>query len=173
MSHGQASQQEFTQHRPTPEWTYGSLVIWLELSETTGGMLSMAEVTVRKGGEPPLHVHSREDELFYVLDGEVLLQRGMSRIEAGPGTSVWLPRGVPHGFAVQTETARLLNQYTPAGLEKAHRSFAKPAPDMTLPPPEEAGHDLDAITAEFAQYGVAFVGPPLPVILAGEAGDQP
>jgi quercetin dioxygenase-like cupin family protein len=150
------------------EWHMGSLFEWHVDGADSGGGLSLAEVLVRAGGEPPLHVHAREDEIFYVLEGDVTFMRGVERIDAGPGTSVLLPRGIQHGFAVRTATARMLVMATPAGLEEAFRAFSEPAPERTLPPAPEGPPDaaqMEALSAEFARHGVTFVGPPLPALL--------
>jgi quercetin dioxygenase-like cupin family protein len=150
------------------EWHMGSLFEWHVDGAGTGGALSLAEVLVRAGGEPPLHVHAREDEIFYVLEGEVTFMRGVEQIEAGPGTSVVLPRGIQHGFAVRTAVARMLVMATPAGLEEAFRAFSEPAPERVLPPAPQGPPDaalMEALNAEFARHGVTFVGPPLPALL--------
>ena len=150
------------------EWFAGSLLHWPLTSADTDGTLALGHAVVRPGGEPPLHVHAREDEIFYVLDGEITFQRGNERIDAGPGDTVFMPRGVQHGFAVITETASLLQVFTPGGLEEAFRSLSQPAPAAELPPapdgplPPEA---VDAMTARFAEYGVEFTGPPLAALL--------
>ena len=146
----------------------GSLLHWPLTSAETDGTLAVGHARVRPGGEPPLHVHAREDETFHVLDGQITLQRGGERIEAGAGDTVFMPRGVQHGFAVITETASLLQVFTPGGLEEAFRSLSQPAPADELPPapdgppPPEA---VDAMTARFAEYGVEFTGPPLAALL--------
>ena len=147
----------------------GSLLHWPLTSAETDGTLAVGHALVRPGGEPPLHVHAREDETFYVLDGEITFQRGNERIEARPGDAVFMPRGVQHGFAVRTETASLLQMFTPGGLEEAFRSLSEPAPADELPPapqgppPAEA---VEAMTARFEAYGVEITGPPLSALLA-------
>jgi quercetin dioxygenase-like cupin family protein len=146
-------------------------MIWHVLGADNGGQLTMVETAVRAGGEPPLHVHAREDEAFYVLDGEVLFQRGMERLIVGPGQTVLLPRGIPHGFAVQSGTARMLLVVTPAGLEDAFRSVSVPAASRTLPPAAGGPPDPAALAAAeraFGDRGVTFVGPPLPALLSHE-----
>ncbi len=147
----------------------GSLFTWLADSESTGGSLAMVETEVVAGGEPPLHIHAREDEVFYVLDGEVVFQRGLALIEANAGDAVVLPRGIQHGFALRSETARMLVVTTPAGLEDAFRQFSQPAsagdePSIPDGPPEPEA--MAAYEAAFSAQGVTFVGPPLPVLLA-------
>jgi quercetin dioxygenase-like cupin family protein len=159
---------ETTLTKTAAQWHMGSLFEWHADGADSGGALSLAEVLVRAGGEPPLHVHAREDEIFYVLEGEVTFMRGVERIDAGPGTSVLLPRGIQHGFAVRTPMARMLVMATPAGLEEAFRAFSEPAPERTLPPATEGPPDaaeMEALSAEFERHGVTFVGPPLPALL--------
>lgn len=161
--------------RPVPaavDWHLGSLMIWHLLGDESGGLISLGEVVVRAGAEPPLHVHAREDEAWFVLEGEILFQRGHERITAPAGTAVLLPRGIPHGFAVTSGVARILHLYTPAGLEQAFREVSTPAPRCELPPAPAAPPDADAqrvIARAYEARGVTFVGPPLPVILAAEA----
>jgi len=150
------------------EWFAGSLLHWPLTSADTDGTLALGHAVVRPGGEPPLHVHAREDEIFYVLDGEITFQRGNERVDARAGDSVFMPRGVQHGFAVRTETASLLQVFTPGGLEEAFRSLSEPAAANELPPAPEGpppAEAVEAMTARFAAYGVDFTGPPLPALL--------
>ena len=132
---------------------------WHVAADETGGALTVGEAWVRPGSEPPLHIHAREDETWYIIEGSVLFQRGVERIECGPGQSIVLPRGIPHGFAVQSQAARILHIYTPGGLESAFESLSGPEPAPIVPAEAEA---------IFGDRGVTFVGPPLPVILASE-----
>ncbi len=139
-------------------------MLWHVAADETGGALTVGEAWVRPGSEPPLHIHAREDETWYILEGTVLFQRGMERITRGPGESIVLPRGIPHGFAVQTPAARILHIYTPGGLESAFESLSCPEPAPIVPAQAEA---------VFGDRGVTFVGPPLPVILASEKQQVP
>ncbi|MBA3428669.1 MAG: cupin domain-containing protein [Actinobacteria bacterium] len=104
-----------------------------------------------------------------MLEGEVTFQRGHERIDARTGDAVMMPRGVQHGFAVRTPTARMLQAFTPGGLEDAFRALSEPAPIDELPPAPTGPPSPDLVetmTARFADYGVEFTGPPLPVLLA-------
>ncbi len=151
------------------EWFAGSLLHWHVISDETGGAFALGEALVRPGGEPPLHVHAREDETFYVLEGEVTFHRGHERIDVRTGDAVMMPRGVQHGFAVRTPTARMLQAFTPGGLEDAFRALSEPAPIDELPPAPTGPPSPDLVetmTARSADYGVEFTGPPLPVLLA-------
>ena len=75
-------------------------------------------VSVAPMSGPPLHVNTREDEWFHVLDGEITFQVGQERLVAGPGASIFAWRGVPHGFQNLTaDTATVLQMVTPEDLE--------------------------------------------------------
>jgi quercetin dioxygenase-like cupin family protein len=82
---------------------------------STGGALSVFETTIEAG--PPLHVHDREDECFYVLDGELSVRCGADAYEAATGSFVFLPRGRPHRFQARDRPARLLVIAVPGGIE--------------------------------------------------------
>ena len=79
--------------------------------------MSLLEAVVRRGQEPPRHVHHREDEYFYSFGGRVDSTGRGSKLPSPPGTLVFLPRGVPHSFTMETEQARSLAIFTPAGIE--------------------------------------------------------
>ena len=147
----------------------GSLITWHTTAEDTGGAYSMAEAYVPAGAEPPVHVHAREDEVYYVLEGEVTFQRGPEIIEAGEGDSVVLPRGLQHGFAVRSGHAPMLFVASPAGIEDEFRALGTeaaadelPGPPAGPPPPEAVA----AMTEAFGERGIEFTGPPLAMLLS-------
>ena len=82
---------------------------------STGGALSVFETTIGTG--PPLHVHDREDECFYVLDGALSIRCGDEAFNASAGSFVFLPRGRPHRFWAPARPARLLLIVAPGGIE--------------------------------------------------------
>ncbi len=82
---------------------------------STGGSLTLIETTI--DGGPPRHTHSREDENFYVLTGALEVQCGDDRFWAGPGSFVFLPRNLPHGFRSVGGPATALLIVTPGGLD--------------------------------------------------------
>lgn len=114
----------------------------------TGGAFGLHEIVQRRGGEPPLHVHRREDEAFYLLEGRMTFFVGDRELAAEPGTLVFCPRGVPHSFTVDTDEARLLQLCAPGGLEAFFSSW------------RERPFDPEAMAAAMAEYGVEIVGPP-------------
>jgi quercetin dioxygenase-like cupin family protein len=156
---------------PEAEWYLDTLMRWHVLGPDSGGTLALGEAVVRPGSEPPIHIHAREEETWHVLEGRVLFQRGLERFECGPGQTAFLPRGIPHGFAVRTASARMLHLYTPAGLEGAFRSLSVAAPGPGMPPPRTGppeAAEMARVEQTFAEHGITFVGPPLPVVLAPE-----
>ena len=64
----------------------------------TAGSYAVIEEYSPPGGGTPLHTHTTEDEIFYVLEGQLEFQRGQEKLAAGPGTTLVLPRGIPHAF---------------------------------------------------------------------------
>ena len=82
---------------------------------STGGSLTLIEVAI--DGGPPRHTHTREDESFYVLTGTLEVECGDDRFRAGPGSLVFLPRHLPHGFRSVGGPATALLIVTPGGLE--------------------------------------------------------
>src|SRR5882672_8199870 len=89
---------------------------------STAGGLSIIESHTRGGA--PWHVHTREDEYFYVLDGEIKVHCGETSWEAGPRSFVFLPRGTPHSWDVAGNgVATLLMMTAPAMLEEFLREF--------------------------------------------------
>jgi len=88
---------------------------------STGGQLSLIESHTRGGA--PWHVHSREDEYFYVLAGAIVVHLEDQDYEAAAGSFVFLPRGAPHAWDVKGETASLLMMTVPAMLEEFLKEF--------------------------------------------------
>jgi mannose-6-phosphate isomerase-like protein (cupin superfamily) len=81
----------------------------------TGGRFGLIES--HQVGDVPLHVHERDDEAFYILEGEYEIRCGDSTFQAGPGTFVYLPHGVPHAQKLRSETAKKLILIAPGGFE--------------------------------------------------------
>lgn len=134
--------------------------------------LALAEVIARPGGEPALHVHTREDETYVILEGELTFHRGGERLEAGPGDVVVLPRGVEHGFALRSPEARLLVVCTPGGLGAPFHALSVPGAAAAGPAGPPSAEEINAMEVAFGEYGVTFTGPPLPALLAAEPGGR-
>lgn len=139
-------------------WYNGSLMTFLVTGEDTQGQFALIEAVGRKGTAPPPHIHHREDEIFYVQEGELAVSVGDRRIKAGPGTVVFLPRNVQHSFAIESERARMLVLLSPAGFEGWFRELSVPAPAMTLPPVAEVAYkDVQRMLDVAPRYGLEFV----------------
>jgi mannose-6-phosphate isomerase-like protein (cupin superfamily) len=95
---------------------------------STGGALSVFETTIEAG--PPLHVHDREDECFYVLSGELSIRCGGDAFDAPAGSFVYLPRGRPHRFWASDQPARLLLITVPGGIENYFRQINNASDDQ-------------------------------------------
>ena len=147
-------------------WYLGNLFTILASSEDTGGRFALIEVLAPKGTEPPRHVHQKEEEAFYVLEGEITFYIGDEVYAAPPGTFVFAPRGIPHSWVVETDVVRKLVTLTPGGAEEHFRDprFGEPARTPTLPPPPEESPDVAALVADMERYGVEVVGPPGPPV---------
>ena len=140
-------------------WYNGSLMTFLATGEETQGHFALIEAVARRGMAPPPHIHHREDEIFYVLEGEIVVSVGDRTIKGTAGTMVFLPRDVRHSFTIESEQSRMLILLTPAGLEGWFKEFSVPAPAMTLPPADEPEYsELQSMLEAAPRYGLEFVG---------------
>ena len=96
---------------------YGASAELKIVGEQSGGEWAVVEWVVRAGHEPPIHIHTREDETIYVLDGEITAIVGDEQIEVKAGSYAALPKDIPHGLTVHGDEARLLVTLAPAGAE--------------------------------------------------------
>jgi hypothetical protein len=101
-----------------------------------------------KSGPPP-HTHEQSDEVFYILEGQVHLQLGDAVSTAEAGQLVRVPRGVAHGFVVQSDHARFLNFFVPATMDQMVAMLSAPASALTVPPPGSEGQPTGQQMAEF------------------------
>ena len=153
---------EFTRGRQSRDhsvWYNGALMTFLATGEDTHGQFALIEAVARRGNVPPPHIHHREDEIFYVLEGEIVVSVGDRTIKGTAGTMVFLPRDVRHSFTIESEQSRMLILLTPAGLEGWFKEFSLPAPSMTLPPADEPEYrDVQSMLEAAPRYGLEFVG---------------
>jgi quercetin dioxygenase-like cupin family protein len=149
-------------HRPQATgpsyWGPGDRYTFLVTGEESGGAYFVMEAYVPPGGGPPPHVHTREDETFYVLDGEIEFLLGDETIVATAGDFVNVPRGTVHRFLnASNDTARLILTFTPAGMEGFFRETLDSAP----PDGEDVPDNLEEVAARYVEaaprYGMTFV----------------
>jgi quercetin dioxygenase-like cupin family protein len=115
----------------------------------TPSVFAIEHTKIVPGWGPPLHIHPTQDEWFYLIDGQVLIQVGDQRVTLKPGDSVLGPRGLPHAFlAVGPSPAHLLITFTPAGqMEQFFRDTASLGPQQSA--------------AVYGRYGMQRIGPPI------------
>lgn len=141
-------------------WAFGGLATIKSSSATTGGRVMVSEQLAPRGAGSPLHVHHREDEWFYVLDGELTFWVGGEVIVAPAGAFVFGPRDVPHTFLVSSDEARFLLVTEPAGFEDFMRAAGEPAQRLEIPPPPTEAPDFEGLARLAASYGIDIIGPP-------------
>jgi mannose-6-phosphate isomerase-like protein (cupin superfamily) len=129
-------------------------------AETTGGAFGLVEAVGPAGSSPPLHVHHREDEAFWLLEGTLTVRCGDRTFTAEPGSFTFLPRGVPHTFVVEGDKpARLLSICVPGGFERFFVAAGRPPRHDGLP--HRAPPDVALLRRVGSDFGLEFVGPPL------------
>ena len=118
----------------------------------SAGLIGVFEGIVPAGDGPPIHIHHNEDEVLHVLDGEYEFWLDGETRRGGPGSSVFLPRGVPHTFRVLGDRpGRNLGMVTPGGFENFFVDAASRR--LTIPA------DLADVVELAGLYGLEFVGP--------------
>jgi quercetin dioxygenase-like cupin family protein len=137
--------------RETVRSAIGGDIIFILRGEQTNGALSVLENLIPPGEGPPLHLHTREDEMVYVLEGDLRWKLGDELTTAGPGSFIYIPRGLRHGWQnVGKEPSRMLFSFAPAGFEGFFDRLA-----------EVREFDPEAFRAAGAAHGMEVVGPPL------------
>lgn len=142
-------------------WYSGYLLTFLATSDDTGGAFSLVEEFGKKGQsvEPPMHVHSREEEAFYVIEGRMTFYVADAVIDASEGSFVSLPKNVPHRFELASDTVRCLNLCVPAGFEGFFRDLSEPAQSLELPPRSDEPLNIPQLIETAARYGVEILPP--------------
>ena len=133
-------------------WVFGELLTYKTPSEQTGGAYSLFEVVTHPGGGPPLHVQHREDESFYVLEGEYEFLVEGRTINAGAGSLIYVPKGNLHAHkSVGEGIGRMLVSQTPGGL---HERFFEEMKDRYPAPASGDPPDMERIARIAAEYGI-------------------
>lgn len=143
-------------------WFLGDLIQPIITSEMTEGRFMMALTHSKAGSEPPLHEHDAEDEIFYLLEGEITFWAADTEVTLGPGDCILMPKDVPHIFRVTPDVeAKWLVMTAPGGLERFFRAVSipaeYPAPQKGWEMDEETEARLEAAADEF---GITLIAPP-------------
>ena len=151
-------------HRPAGTacayWGPRDIYRFLVTGEESGGAYFVMEALVPPGGGPPPHIHTREDETVYVLEGEVEFLLGDETVTAGPGDFVNVPLGTVHRFEnASSETARMILTFTPAGIERWFEETLERAPSDAAA--EDVPDNIEEVAARYVaaapRYGLEFV----------------
>jgi quercetin dioxygenase-like cupin family protein len=139
----------------SPVAVVGDVYRFLATGEDTDGKYALWEAIVPPGGGPPPHVHSREEEGFYVLEGEISFTIADQALVATAGTFANMPIGTPHSFTnASNRLAKMLISVAPAGLEKMFFEFGVPVAQgaTTAPPPTKA--EIEKLLEVAPRYGI-------------------
>lgn len=129
----------------------GGDITFIVRGEQSNGALAALEAVAPAGEGPPLHLHGREDETVYILDGDFRWKLGDELSTRGPGSFVFIPRGLPHTWQCVGESpGRFLFTFAPAGME----GFFERLSSLTE-------FDLEAFRVAAAEHGMEVVGPTL------------
>ncbi|ASW56776.1 hypothetical protein CIK06_25395 [Plantactinospora sp. KBS50] len=142
-------------------WHMGALMVFRATSADTDNAFWLAEQTSNRGYASPVHVHSREDETFVVLDGELSIEIDGVLYRPGVGSTVFAPRGLPHSYKVESDQARWLVLGTPGGFDGWFFETGKPAERPEVPEFNPADFpDFGEVIASVERFGGKVLGPP-------------
>jgi quercetin dioxygenase-like cupin family protein len=140
-------------------WWFAALAVIKATGADTGGQMTIVEMTEPPGSDTPLHVHHREDEAFWILEGGATFQVGDATIEASAGDYLFGPRDIPHKYTVGDAGCRMLFICTPGGnFENLVREMSVPAQRRTLSPPSDEQPDFARIAAIAEANGCELLG---------------
>jgi Mannose-6-phosphate isomerase len=139
----------------------GILLTFLAESKDTDGNFALLEWLGKAGNGPPPHVHEHEDELFYILEGELEAYVGNEAFKVGAGECLFLPKLKPHSWLVRSRELRMLGMFVPAGLEEHFRAISSPAEKLELPTGAAtySTANLEPVIQAFENYGLRFLSP--------------
>src|SRR5438309_3880745 len=133
----------------------GDVYRFLATGDDMNGKYAMCEAIVPPGGGPPPHVHSREEEAFYILEGEITFRIGENRIVATAGMFANMPVGTPHSFKNESgKPAKMLISVAPAGLEKMFFEIGVPVAQGATTAPTTTKEEIDRLLAVAPRYGI-------------------
>ena len=153
---GNASVRVANRQAPSYRVNRNRMTILLPAADTDASF-SVVHVVARSS--PPFHAHQSEDELFYVLEGNVTFHGSDGELAVSPGSAVYVPRGTPHTFRVTAgETARWLLVFQPGGFEEFFADVGRPIDETDRPDYVEVS--TEAMRDAASEYDLEILGPP-------------
>lgn len=141
-------------------WYIGTTLLSVLISsEQSGGAFSLVHGYEIQGAEPPPHTHTKEDESFFLIDGEIEYTAGGRVMQAKTGDWVFLPKNIQHSFKVRTPKAQVLIHLSPGGFENYFIEMSEPAKEMGIPPMPQGPPDIEKILKTASKYGILFPKP--------------
>ena len=145
-------------------WILGGLYSYKAVGTENNDAYALIEVEGRSGFATPFHLHDRETEGFYVVEGEVTFVIGERTTKGKAGTFAFVPAGMPHAFRFDSSEAKLLLLLAPsagdAGHEGLFREMGEAAAVRIIPAPPTELPDLARMAEIAAKHGTKIVGPP-------------
>jgi mannose-6-phosphate isomerase-like protein (cupin superfamily) len=121
----------------------------------TGGRFTLVEMTAQPHNGPPPHLHQREDEVFYVLDGKFEFVVREKSFRRGAGFAHFVSKGVPHTYNnIGQSPGRLLLLTAPSGFERFLQAWSHPVQDSSHAPPAPTQQDINRLLAAGPRFGV-------------------
>jgi mannose-6-phosphate isomerase-like protein (cupin superfamily) len=137
----------------------GDIFTFKAVGEDTNGQYTLVELQVDPEIGPPPHIHHREDEAFYIQEGELEFQLGDQTMIATPGTFLYSPKGHLHTFKnITNQRAKMLVWFTPAGIEKFFTEVGVPVDNPDAPSRPVTPEAIERILAAAPKYGIEFIG---------------
>jgi mannose-6-phosphate isomerase-like protein (cupin superfamily) len=144
-------------------WALGSLFEQLVTADRTAGTFGATLVTQPPGLATPTHIHTRESEAWFILDGTITYRAGTELLDLAAGDFIYLPRNLPHAFRITGRTpARYVALTVPGGLMDMYDVVGEPAPQRRLPDGGIPAADVARWMELAPAYGLRVVGPPPP-----------
>ncbi|MFH7026767.1 MAG: quercetin 2,3-dioxygenase [Heteroscytonema crispum UTEX LB 1556] len=143
-------------------WVLGDLYTFKALAEETGNAYALIEIIMQINSAVPPHVHTQENESFYIQEGEMEFQLGEETIVATPGTFVHSPKGQPHSFRnIGEKPVKFLCWLTPGGLEKFFMEVGTSVSEQNTTPPDVTPADIEKLMVTAPKYGLDILPPPV------------
>jgi mannose-6-phosphate isomerase-like protein (cupin superfamily) len=138
----------------------GDIYTFKAVGEDTNGTYALFEFYIPPQNGSPPHIHHREDETFYILEGELTFQIEDRKVVVPPGSFLHAPKGVPHSFSNEgTVPVKTITSVVPAGLEKFFEEVGYPVIDKDTPVPVTPDEQIAKMLEIAPKYGMEILPP--------------